>query len=196
VTSTANVCGVCHPGNADLFESSPHKEAFEAMGLPACVQCHGNHFVKPPSDEMIGLDKASTCGSCHESPTSAANVILKTREILNNLNKGEEEAKDQLTHAEQLGMDVAEAKYSLKDVNQSLIESRVKIHSFALSPVVESAGPGFKIIEQAKQSAHSAVDEYYFRTKGLGVSTLILTFLGVLLYLKIKRIEQDQRNGK
>jgi hypothetical protein len=193
VNSTANVCGVCHQGNKDLFENSPHKEAFEAMGLPACVQCHGNHFVKPPSDEMIGLGKDSTCGSCHESPGDAANMIVKTREVLNNLTKGEEEAKNELTHAEQLGMDVAEAKYSLKDVNQSLIESRVKVHSFALAPVMGSAIPGFKIIDQSKKSARNAVDEYYFRRKGLGISTLILTVLVILLYLKIKRIEQDQR---
>jgi hypothetical protein len=196
VNSTAAVCGMCHQANAELFENSPHKEVFDAMGLPACVQCHGNHLVVSPSDKMIGLDKTSTCGSCHESSDEAAKVIVKTRDTLNALTNGQEEAKKQLAHAEQLGMDIAEAKYSLKDVNQSVIEARVKIHSFALPPVMESAGPGLKIIDQAKKAARTAVDEYYFRRKGLGISTLILTVLVVLLFAKIKRIEQEQKKDQ
>ena len=166
------------------------------MGVPACVQCHGNHLVMPSSDGMIGLGENTTCGSCHESSDSAAKVILKTSGVLKSLTKGQEEAKSLLSRAEQLGMDVTEAKYSLKDVNQSLIESRVKIHSFALSPVMESAGPGIKIIEEAKRAAQAAIDEYYFRRKGLGISTFILTILVALLYAKIKRIEQAQKKGQ
>ncbi len=193
ISSTANVCGVCHQANTDLFDNSPHKEAFDAMGLAACVECHGNHLVLKPSDEMIGLDTNSMCGKCHGSSDSAAKVILGTKEVLKKLTSGQEEAKQQLSKAEQLGMDVTEAKYLLKDVNQSLIESRVKVHSFALPPVEESARSGIKIVYQAKQAAQNAIQEYYFRRKGLGISTLILTFCVILLYLKIKRIEQNQK---
>jgi Cytochrome c3 len=196
VSSVANVCGVCHQANADLFTNSPHGAAFEAMGVPGCVVCHSNHLVKKPEDNMIGLQAGSICSSCHSSKDKAAPVIQQIRQTLDHLNTGRQQAESELAHAEQLGMDVAEAKYTLKDVNQSLIQTRVQIHSFAIRPVGVSAAPGIKIIEQAKNTAHAAVEEYYFRRKGLGISTLILTALVALLYVKIRRIEKDQNSSR
>ena len=117
------------------------------------------------------------------------------RATLAGLTKGQAEAEQVLNQAEQLGMDVAETKYSLKDVNQSLIEARVKVHSFVKEPVSESAAPGLKVIAQAKEAGHTAIKEYYFRRKGLGVSTLLLTFVVVLLYLKIRQIEQNSKKS-
>ena len=43
--SVAMVCGQCHPINKELFLASPHKTAFQRLGLPECVACHGNHEV-------------------------------------------------------------------------------------------------------------------------------------------------------
>jgi hypothetical protein len=37
-----------------------------------------------------------------------------------------------------------------------------------------------------------AIDEYYFRRWGLGVATLIITVVGISLYVTIKRIERRQ----
>jgi predicted CXXCH cytochrome family protein len=195
ITSIANVCGSCHPSNEELFQKSPHQETFAAMDLPGCVTCHGNHLVAAPTDSMVGLDQKSNCGGCHTATDPAGKTAMQMREVLDRLTKGVDQAQTQLTRAEQLGMDVSEAKYSLKDVNQALIQSRVKVHTFSLAPVTESANPAFKILSDAKEAAMSAVKEYYFRRKGLGISTLILTFLVALLYLKIKNIEQKQENS-
>src|SRR5437899_1994895 len=43
VASVVNVCSTCHVFQAQLFDSSPHKEAFASAGLPSCVSCHSNH---------------------------------------------------------------------------------------------------------------------------------------------------------
>ena len=45
--SVANVCSTCHVFQAQLFDSSPHKEAFSSAGLPGCVTCHSNHGITP-----------------------------------------------------------------------------------------------------------------------------------------------------
>ncbi len=54
VANVTNVCSNCHVFQAQLFETSPHKDAFAAMGFPGCVTCHSNHAIKHPTDEMIG----------------------------------------------------------------------------------------------------------------------------------------------
>ena len=115
---------------------------------------------------------------------------MKMKEILDSFTNGQKDATGLIAHAEELGMDVSDASYSLKDVNQSLVESRVQIHAFAVAPVITAAGPGLKIVADAQKSALSAIDEYYFRRHGLGVATLVITLLVVLLYLKIRQIER------
>jgi hypothetical protein len=95
-----------------------------------------------------------------------------------------------LGSAEQLGMDVADAKYTLKDVNQSLVQTRVKVHAFDTIPLKEAAEPGMRIVGKAQQTAIDAVKEFYFRRQGLGVATLLISALALVLYLKIRTIER------
>ncbi len=192
VTSVASVCGTCHQANADLFDKSAHKAAFAKANLPGCVVCHSNHLVKPPSDMMIGFDHGTVCGECHKNYASdpAAASIIAMRTTFDSLTNGQRDDSLLIARAEQLGMDVSDANYSLKDVNQSLVEARVQIHAFASGPVVTAAQPGLNIVADAQKSALAAIDEYYFRRKGLGVSTLIITFLLVVLFLKLRQIER------
>ena len=196
VETVAAVCGQCHQANAELYDKSVHHAVFQENSMPGCVVCHSNHLVKPPTDDMIGFHAQSICGGCHANVQGdkAAPVIQSMQATLKGLTKGQDDANQVLTQAEQLGMDVVEAKYSLKDVNQSLIEARVKVHSFQKEPVQESAAPGLKVIAQAKNAGQAAIKEYYFRRKGLGVSTLLLTCVVVLLYLKIRQIEGKQNS--
>ncbi len=195
VSSVASVCGTCHQANADLFDKSVHRAAFAKAKLPGCVVCHSNHLVKPPFDAMIAFDGGGVCGKCHKNMTSdpAAGAIIAIRWTLDSLTRGRKDAEALLSRAEQLGMDVSDAVYSLKDVNQSLVEARVQVHSFAATSVESAAAPGLKIVAGAQKSALAAVDEYYFRRHGLGVATLIITLLAVLLFLKIRQIERRNK---
>src|SRR5581483_604009 len=54
VSTVQNVCSNCHVFQAQLYEKSPHRKAFQDAGLPGCVTCHGNHGVLHPTDENIG----------------------------------------------------------------------------------------------------------------------------------------------
>jgi hypothetical protein len=198
VASVENVCGMCHQANAELYDKSPHKKAFVDGKLPGCVVCHGNHKVAHTSDAMLGFGHGSACASCHhDTPADkAAAGIRRSRAALDSLTVGRAEAESTLTRAEQLGMDVEEARYSLKSVNQSLVESRVQVHAFEAAPLVASAAPGIKAISKARLAGLAAVKEYHFRRQGLAVSTLIITALAILLYLKIRQIERRQKDEK
>lgn len=195
VTSVASVCGTCHQANADLFDKSAHRAAFAKANLPGCVVCHSNHLVKTPSDAMIGFGHDAVCGECHKNDASdsAATSIIVMKVTFDSLTDGQKNDSSLIARAEQLGMDVSDASYSLKDVNQSLVEARVQIHAFAAGPVLSAAQPGLKIVADVQKSALGAVSEYYFRRKGLGISTLIITLLVVVLFLKIRQIERKSR---
>ena len=49
VGAVANVCGTCHAVFAQKFETSVHAQIFDK----GCVECHSNHAVLKPSDEML-----------------------------------------------------------------------------------------------------------------------------------------------
>jgi len=54
----ANVCGTCHARQKDLFEKGPHKAAFEQQKIGACIRCHTNHAIQPPSDAPTSVTSA------------------------------------------------------------------------------------------------------------------------------------------
>jgi hypothetical protein len=192
VSSVSNVCGTCHAFNADLFTKGVHKAVFDKQNLPECGECHSNHLVRSPSDTLVGMGPGSACGKCHQDNGSdkAAGVIKGMRAILDSLSLGQVHAVGLLNSSEQLGMDVSDARYSLKDVNQALVQARVKVHAFALDPLQEAAAPGLHIVASAQKAAFEATSEYYFRRQGLGVATLVISALAIALYLKIRSIER------
>jgi len=195
VSSVIAVCGRCHQMNQDLYERSAHRAVFEGKKLPGCVVCHGNHKVQPASDQIVSFEPPSPCAKCHVNTPSdkAAPDILRLRLTLDSLSTGQTAALGVLDRAENLGMDVSDARYSLKDVNQSAVQARVAIHSFKVKEVEEAARPGIAIIAQARTAGQEAIHEYGFRRQGLAVSTLIVTFLVILLWLKIRDIEKKQK---
>src|ERR1019366_8729043 len=51
---SAPTCSTCHAFQAQMYEKSTHKKAFEAASLPGCVVCHSNHGIRHPTDAMLG----------------------------------------------------------------------------------------------------------------------------------------------
>jgi cytochrome c553 len=196
VASVIAVCGQCHQSNEELYEKSAHRPVFEKQRLAGCVACHGNHRVARPTDSMVSFDAASPCANCHKNDGTDKDAagIVRLKGLLDSLGTGQAEAVAALDHAENLGMDISDARYSLKDVNQSAVQARVAIHTFRAADLEEAARPGITLIAKAKQEGRDAVKEYHFRRQGLAVSTLIVTFVVVLLWLKIRDIERRQRN--
>jgi predicted CXXCH cytochrome family protein len=196
VASVIAVCGQCHQSNEQLYEASVHKAHFEEKKLGGCVVCHGNHAVQPTADAMVAFQEPSPCAKCHVDAASdaAAPKIHRLRGLLDSLAVGQERAEAVLARAENLGMDISDARYTLKDVHQAQVQARVAIHSFREEDLEEAARPGIMVVAKAEEAGHAAVKEYRFRRQGLVVSTLIVTFAVFLLWLKIRQIERRQKN--
>ena len=191
VASLAAVCGVCHALEAELFAASPHAEAYLENDFPMCETCHSNHDIIKPYDNMIGTAGSAVCTECHSADDGTiglptADSILVS---LNNLVQAHLVAKRDLDEVMAKGMMTTDEEFLLKEVDQSLIKARTLIHSFNMDSVAPAAIAGIAKADTIVINSAALIDEYYFRRKGLVVASLIITFLAVMLYLKIRKIE-------
>lgn len=193
VQSISQVCGACHALNADLFSRSPHKSAFDQRNLPECETCHGNHSIVAATDRLIGAEPPAVCAQCHSPTESVAGFAAarSMRAAIDTLLMLEEQARTLVEEAEQKGMEVSEQRFALRGVRQARLESRTTIHAFDESKLAEVAKKGQESAKEISLQAQEAIDEYYFRRIGLGVSTLIITLLVIGLFLYIKKIESN-----
>lgn len=195
VASISKVCGTCHALNAELFSSSPHKKAFDAQGLPECETCHGYHDVVAATNRLLGVGEGAVCAWCHggDPDSKAYRVAGLMRTLIDSLESAEEAATERVDEAEQKGMEIADARFQLREVRQARLEARTKVHSFNEDEFKGVTDKGMAVAATANEEAVAAIDEYYYRRWGLLIASLIMTFLGVSLYMYIRRIDREQR---
>ncbi|HEY3251707.1 MAG TPA: cytochrome c3 family protein [Ignavibacteria bacterium] len=192
VESVSKVCGTCHVLNSQMFQESPHKSAFDSKKYHECSVCHNNHDISSPTDEMLGNGEKSVCVKCHQNDKGLRSAITM-RKMIDSLINDVDVANYFINAAEQKGMDVSDVKFESNDIKKVLITSRTITHTSDIEKYINTINEGFKITNKAKISGKEAVDEYYFRRLGLGVSTVFITILCITLYLKLKKIEKKQQ---
>jgi predicted CXXCH cytochrome family protein len=192
IASVANVCGQCHARQAELFQTSPHKKAFDDRQLGECITCHGNHAIPKPGDQMIGTQQGALCINCHTQGDKGfvAAGAMRTRidELIASIGK----SSAILNLAERKGMEVSKPKFELKGATDALTHARVLIHSSSTSEVDKVIEPGMDAANKGYQAGVGALAELSFRRKGLAVSLVFILFLAALVYLKIRQIEARQ----
>lgn len=192
VESISKVCGSCHVINMELFEQSPHKQAFDENNFPECESCHGNHQIIRTTDMLIGNHSKSVCVTCHKEQDNKGYIVAgKMKKLLDSLTTLDNSAKLKLNEATRKGMDVQDAVYSLKDIRQIMLQSRTNIHTFNLEKFEEFISQGYEIAVKAEITGQEAVDDYYFRRIGLGISTVVVSMLVIGLYIKLKKVEKQ-----
>lgn len=191
VKSIAHVCSSCHARTSELFSESPHKAAFDANGWPECDQCHGNHDVRQPDDSMLGVTPPAVCVTCHKSTEDAGYTAAETmKQSIVTLADRMDQVQAELEIVKNLGMEVADIELSIRGIRQHLIQARALVHTVDPAQITQETSQGTEASKQAAEMAEAAISEYHFRRKGLGISTLIITFVAVVLYLKIRQIER------
>ncbi len=194
LVTVSQVCGECHASNRDLFAESPHKQAFAELNLPECEACHGNHEVQKTLDEMLGVGEGSLCGQCHSDPDSKAYTVAQgIKAVLDSL-KGEiNQAQNLVSQAEKAGLDIAAAKFDLKFASDAVVKIQSLIHAVSLEKVREEAGQGRFKANLVQTKAQEALKDARIRQYGLAGSGIIIIFLALLLYFKIR--ETDRKAG-
>ena len=196
IASVANVCGQCHARQADLFQTSPHKAAFDQQGLAECVTCHSNHDIAAPTDQLIGTQQGALCVNCHSNGdkgfAAAGHMRSRIDELIGSISK----SSDILSVAERKGMEVSKPKFELKGATDALTHARVLIHSSSTGELDKVVEPGLVVAGKGYQAGLDALAELSFRRKGLAISLVFILFLALLVYLKIRQIESRQPIGK
>ncbi len=189
IAHISDICGTCHVNNMNLFQSSHIADVFNKNQLGQCAGCHNYHDVSKPTDEFISWSDNSVCRHCHKETDQAKDLATSLYNIISNLKVQNSVAIEKVTLAGKKGMEVSELQYNLEDVHQNLIQTRTAIHSFNAEFVQKTAEPGFKAADEAISGADQALKEWLYRRKGLFVASLIISFLVVVVYLKVKELD-------
>jgi predicted CXXCH cytochrome family protein len=195
IASVANVCGQCHARQAELFQTSPHKAAFDQRQLGECITCHSNHAIAKPGDQMIGTDDGALCIKCHTSGDKGFVAAGRMRSRIDELIASIGKSTDILNQAERAGMEVSRPKFEMKEATDALTHARVLIHSSSTAEVDNVVAPGLAASVKGYQAGLDALAERSFRRKGLAVSLVFILFLATLVYLKVRDIERRQNES-
>jgi predicted CXXCH cytochrome family protein len=190
VKSIAFVCRQCHPSAGELFSNSPHKVAFDGLGISECEACHGNHRILPPSDEMLAGGRTDVCTQCHDAGTKPHEAGLEMRKRITAFLAAMENDKSLLDGAERKGVEVSEAKFKLQEANTALVEVRNLTHGLSLTQVEAKLAEGGKVVEEVKAMGEAALKEARFRKAGLVVATVFILLLALALFLKIRDLQR------
>ena len=192
VEAVQNVCSTCHVFQAQLFESSPHKAAFESASLPGCVTCHSNHRIAHPSDAMLGTEPHSICINCHTPGDAGYQAADTMKHQLARLDSSLKAADEILDRAESAGMEVSEARLEQAQAHDSLTKARVTIHSFNPARVDQEIQAAVKLTDKTHAEGVSALNERDYRRKGLGFSLLAIVAVVIGLRLFIRQVERPR----
>ena len=192
IASVANVCGQCHARQAELFQTSPHKAAFDQKELGECVTCHSNHAINKPGDQLLGTTQGTLCINCHTSGDKGFAVASHMRSRIDELIASLNRSTEILDRAERAGMEVSKPKFELKGATDALTHARVLIHSSSADEVDKVIGPGLEVSAKGYEAGMAALAERRFRREGLAVSLVFILFLAGLVYMKLRQIEARQ----
>ncbi|MCM2271903.1 MAG: hypothetical protein NDJ18_05045, partial [candidate division Zixibacteria bacterium] len=91
------------------------------------------------------------------------------------------------------GMMTSDEEFALGELDQTLIHLRSGVHAATLDSLTPKFADGMIKAAAVQSGAAALIDEYYFRRWGLGVASGIITLLALALYLKIRRIDEEQK---
>lgn len=195
VESVANVCAQCHRATRDFFVRSPHKQAFDALGMAECTVCHGTHDIRFPTDAMLGRGQGSVCLQCHPVGTAGLGAAVEMRESLEEGKTAIAEAEAMLKRAAGAGMDVGDARLDLDEATSQLIRARAVTHTASPAEVRRVTAAGLAAAGRARAAGETALAEVAFRRRGLGVSVAVIASVAALLWLKLQELKRTSGRG-
>ncbi len=195
VAAVSQICRNCHVNNGKLFDGSPHKAAFEKHGWPECEVCHGKHDITKTSDAMLGTGPGNVCKDCHDKfgRPECNETAQHFHDQIGRLEVERTAASAALVSAEEEGLDLSDVRFELVGVGDVLVDARSKIHAFNRAEFDKTAKAGFSTLDAARTTTTEAIREYGFRKVGLLVSTLIVSLVAGLLYLRIRQIDRESK---
>ncbi|MFC1620230.1 cytochrome c3 family protein [Candidatus Neomarinimicrobiota bacterium] len=189
VGSIQEVCGTCHVNNQALFNQTKMKSVFTTQGLHGCVVCHTAHDIQRLEDNTLSAT-TGVCAQCHEPNDTGAIQAASLLVVLDSLSSALNGAQEVLHDAENRGLEVEELLLDMQNARSALVQSRTMVHTFDVGDVRKEADPGFELASQVHQASMQLIRNFSMRRIGLGIATILISFLAVMLYLYIRTLDK------
>jgi predicted CXXCH cytochrome family protein len=190
--SRVSVCGTCHAVFAQKFAASVHQPIFDK----GCVECHGNHAVVAPSDQMLSAAAGGACAACHTAGDAsdkgavAADVL---RAGIERLKTGIEDSGSLIQRIRNAGIEVSNEQLALREAGTKLTLARTEMHGFDVARVEAIVADGMKVVASVESAGQKGAAELRFRRRGLAASLGAILLFVVALGLKIRQIDRRDR---
>jgi predicted CXXCH cytochrome family protein len=189
--SVVNVCGTCHAVFAQKFAASVHSQIFDR----ACVECHSNHAVLQPSDQMLGTDAKSLCAMCHTDDKGAA-AAVEMRAQVERLKAALQRSGATVTSLKNSGMEMSAQELTIGAARTQLTVVRTELHAFDAARIGSVVGEALKTLGEVDAAGERATAELRFRRRGLALSLGAILLVVVALAFKIRQLgRHDQTRG-
>ena len=136
---------------------------------------------------LIGPD--AVCSSCHPAGSSQHNTAVQMAGWINGLDAALRQSEALLKRAEEFGMDVSEAQMRLIDGRESLVKSRLVIHSMQVEQIRNSVAAGSAIADETLKAGQAALHEKDIRPLGLAISVVLIVITMIAIRMLIRRLE-------
>jgi predicted CXXCH cytochrome family protein len=185
VDAIANVCGTCHTSFASKFALSTHAAIFER----GCVECHNNHDIATPTDEMLGTGQGALCAACHSEGDNGHKAATAMRAGIDGLKAAIAHSQEQIERVENMGIDMADHALTLREANNHLTLARTEMHAFDPTIVERVLAEGSALTAKIDEAAVAAKDEVSYRRTGLAISLVFIIVVVIALRMKIRTLE-------
>jgi len=196
LSSVSQSCGLCHAGNASLFDGSKHKQAFEEHKWPQCAKCHGNHGISKTHDAMLSGGPRSLCTECHQQYAKDNPECTATADYFYASITHLDESWNRFgVIAEQLamkGLDVDPIHDKLNELADTVKQARAHVHSFSKNSFDQVAAPGNQAMQSISTLVDDAKSEFRLRQLGLLTSIVLMGLVMIAIYLKLRRLERQE----
>ncbi|MBI4831978.1 MAG: cytochrome c3 family protein [Candidatus Lindowbacteria bacterium] len=183
------ICGRCHSVTAKYFKDSPHYVALTEVGLPRCVDCHGNHEILYPGIEIFSADQHRSCGSCHDPSSSEYQAGQQIKSLLEDATKQVSLMEKELADIEHSGRNLDDLKTLTEEARTNLTEVLPITHTLAIERIKEKTDLVIANAAKLVQNTSEFKAELKARKRNLAI-ILAVIFVNIgFLYLKRRSLD-------
>jgi len=198
VSSISQVCRTCHSQNGTFFDGSKHKQVFETHRWPECEKCHGKHEIAKATDALISDAPDGLCGSCHaenakDNPECNATARY-FRSSLTDLVGTSQRLRPVAEELAERGLDAEPVQASIEELSEAIVQTRSRVHTFDRGGFDQGAKLGREAITKTEALVQVARNEQRYRRTGLLVSIGLMSFLAVVMGLKIRELSRRRKD--
>ncbi|MEM7828488.1 MAG: cytochrome c3 family protein [Candidatus Aenigmatarchaeota archaeon] len=190
VDEVVNVCGNCHSVTQGYFKEGPHFAAMKRVGVPKCINCHGNHKIEFPSISMFSNGDKGICKNCHEEKSLQIERSKEIYTLLVNLENQIKEAEKGLKEAEASGKYLEDLYLKLREAKDKLIEAGPVSHSLNVAKIKLLAEEATDITKKINSDVNEIRKELSMRKNTWLVIAGLTLFTAFLIGVKLYMIEK------